>query len=90
MLRSAKQHASSPPADLLDRDAWRAVREKARWLVRRGGFAASDRPDIEQELAIQLWRGLPRYDPARGSRHGFVATILRRGGRAFALAPPSQ
>ncbi len=96
MIRPAEQPASRkpprPPAqiDLLGRDAWRAIRRKARRLVARGGFAASDLEDLEQELAISLWRGLPSYDPALGSIRSFIATILHRAAATLWRSRSSQ
>jgi len=96
MIRSAEQTASRKPprpptvTDPLGREAWRAVRRKARRLVARGGFAASDREDLEQELAIRLWRGLPSYDPALGSIESFIATILHRAAATLWRSRHSQ
>ena len=38
----------------------------------------SDREDIEQELALHVWRQLPKSDPDRGSRHTFVARVIEK------------
>jgi len=82
MIRPADQPAPKKPsaaeADPLGREAWRAVRRKAKRLVVAGRFAAADREDLEQELAIRLWQGLSSYDPALGSLPSFIATILHR------------
>lgn len=55
------------PADA--REAFAAVLERHRALMRRIAYAygrdRSEREDIEQEIATQLWRAWPRYDPTR-------------------------
>jgi RNA polymerase sigma-70 factor (ECF subfamily) len=60
----------------LDEYAVRIIKRKAKQLAGRSGFNESDRHDIEQELALHVWRRLPMEDPTRSSRHTFVARII--------------
>ena len=60
----------------LDEYAVRLIRHKARQLVGRAGFVEADRHDIEQELAIDLLRRLPRFDAARSKRETFITRII--------------
>jgi len=62
----------------LDEYAVRIIKRKAKQLVGHPGFAESDREDIEQELALHVWRKLPKSDPDRGSRHTFAARIIEK------------
>ena len=55
-------------------------------LIRRKAkqFAEADRDDIEQELALQLWRQHPKYDAARSSPQTFATRVV--GSKAANLA----
>jgi len=52
------------------------IRAKARKLSRAFGFTAQDIPDIEQELALELIRRLPLFDPSKAKRSTFAARVL--------------
>lgn len=52
------------------------IRRKAKQLVGRAGFTASDRPDIEQELHLDLLRRLPRLDESRAKRTTFIRHVV--------------
>ena len=52
------------------------IRQKARQLVRHPGFTKSDRPDIEQELAIELVQKFCQFDPARARETTFIARVI--------------
>ena len=52
------------------------IRQKARQLVRHPGFSKSDRPDIEQELAIELVQKFCQFDPARARETTFIARVI--------------
>jgi len=52
------------------------IRQKARQLVRHPGFSKSDRPDIEQELAIELVQKYDQFDPKRARETTFIARVL--------------
>ena len=54
--------------------ASRLVRRKGAQLVGRAGFTESDRPDIEQSLALEVVRRIRKFDPERGR---FEATVHR-------------
>lgn len=60
----------------LDAYAVKIIRHKARQLVGSAGFVAADRHDLEQELAVDLLRRLPRFDPALAKRETFIARIV--------------
>lgn len=47
-------------------------------IIRRGGFTSSDRPDLEQELALQAHVSGPKYDPRRGARGAFYDCVMER------------
>lgn len=50
----------------------------ASWQLVTGGlFAMHERPDLEQDISLDLWRRLPQYDPARSSLHTFVDRLVR-------------
>ena len=61
----------TPTADTTDppHERFEALLESHRGVVAKVAFTycrnAEDRRDLEQEIAAQLWRAFPRYDPAR-------------------------
>jgi RNA polymerase sigma-70 factor (ECF subfamily) len=67
----------------LDEFAMRLVRCTARQLVGRSGFTASDREDIEQDLALDLLAHLPHFDPRRANAEAFVTHIVRNAVRTL-------
>ncbi len=58
--------AAAPP---LDHDRFADVLQRHAGLVRKVAHSytrnAADRADLAQEIALQLWRAWPAYDPAR-------------------------
>ena len=62
--------------DGIDPYAAGLIRFKARQLVGKAGFTASDREDIEQELILDLLRRLPKYNPKRAQRNTFIARVV--------------
>ena len=62
--------------DGIDPYAARLIRFKARQLVGKAGFTASDREDIEQELILDLLRRLPKYNPKRAQLNTFIARVV--------------
>ena len=60
----------------LDAYAVKIIKHKARQLVGSAGFVAADRHDLEQELAVDLLRRLPRFDPTLAKRETFIARIV--------------
>jgi len=68
----------SPWNGILPEYAVRQIRRKARKLVGRYGFTRSDQGDIEEELAISVWRRLPEYDPTKGGLEAFLYWLIKR------------
>ncbi len=62
--------------DGIDPYAARLIKYKARRLIGQGGFTASDREDIEQELTLDLLRRLPKYNPKRAQLNTFIARVV--------------
>ncbi len=60
----------------VDPYAIRLIKYKARMLVGKAGFTASDREDLEQELILDLLHRLPRYDRNRARRSTFIARVV--------------
>ncbi len=60
----------------IDPYAIRLIEYKARMLVGKAGFTASDRDDLEQELILDLLHRLPRYDRNRAQRNTFIARVV--------------
>ena len=54
------------------------IHHKARQLVGTAGFNEDDVEDIEQELALDLLRRLPKFDPSRATHNTFVARLVER------------
>jgi len=52
------------------------IRHKVRRLASRVRAADLTCEDLEQELTLQLLRGLSRFDPDRGHPHAFVTIVL--------------
>ena len=74
---SSSRDGSRPQHPLLaDGYAERLASIKARQLVGKAGYTRSDRPDIEQELLLDLIERLPDYDSSRASRHTFIARVI--------------
>lgn len=52
------------------------VRGKTRQLLRRAGFTRSDADDVEQEIALDLLKRLPRFDPSKASLRTFATRVV--------------
>lgn len=52
------------------------IRWKARGLVGDYGLTEQDREDIEQELLLELWERLPRFDPELSTHRAFVWGVV--------------
>lgn len=63
---------------MLDAYGIKLVRTKAHQLVGRAGFTKLDRPDIEQELALDLYLRLPLFNPDKGKRSTFMTRVVER------------
>jgi len=59
-----------------DSFASQLIRQKARQLVRHPGFTKSDQPDIEQELAVELFQKYDQFDPDRARETTFIARVI--------------
>jgi len=58
--------------------AARLIHFKARMLSRRRAFAGDDREDIEQDLWLDLFERLPKYDPTKATLNTFIALVVER------------
>lgn len=52
------------------------IRNKARRLVGQFSFTATDRADIEQDLAVHILKQLRNFDPRRGNQATFIRRIV--------------
>jgi RNA polymerase sigma factor (sigma-70 family) len=52
------------------------IRHKARRLIGHHGFTGHDIEDLEQDLCLHVLQRSDRFDPARGARHAFIATVI--------------
>lgn len=52
------------------------IKHKAWTLIGTIGFTISDREDLEQELALDILRRLPKFDPERAQLMTFIARII--------------
>ena len=59
--------------DGIDAYTVKLIKFKARQLVGKEGFTASDRDDLEQELMLDLLLRLPKYDSRCAQRNTFIA-----------------
>ena len=62
--------------DHLNEYARTLIRVKASQLARRPEFSKSDREDIEQDLAIQIYLKTAQYDSNRSSLNTFLARVV--------------
>jgi RNA polymerase sigma-70 factor, ECF subfamily len=62
--------------DGIDPYAVRIIKHKARKLVGHSGFTESDREDLEQEMMMDLFRRLPKYNPNLSQRNTFIAQVV--------------
>jgi len=61
----------------LDPFAARLAKKMGRWTAGWFGLVDDDRCDVEQVLMIAAWRSLPRFDPKRGTKEGFLTRVMR-------------
>jgi RNA polymerase sigma-70 factor (ECF subfamily) len=52
------------------------IRYKARQLIGKAGFTEDDRPDLEQELMIDLLQRMRHFNPAKAKKTTFMARIV--------------
>src|SRR6266581_2571066 len=74
----------------IDPAARALIRHKVSRLIGRHGFTASDREDLEQELALQAHIAAAKYDPTRGSPTAFYATVLTNKVKSVVAAAKAQ
>ena len=60
----------------IDPYAIQIIKFKARRLVGKVGFTASDRADLEQELILDLLHRLPKYDCNRAQLSTFISRVV--------------
>lgn len=53
------------------------ARRRARFLAMRWGQRGDDTDDAEQSVAIDVWRALPSYDPARASLGAWLDRVVK-------------
>lgn len=57
--------------------AERLIKRKAKRLIGRAGLVRSDQEDIEQELRLDLWHRLSRFDPDKSPRDMFTTCVVK-------------
>lgn len=67
------------PIEIYNEYARTIIRVKARQLVRRPGFTASDQEDIEQDLALHLLKQANLFDSNRSSINTFISQVVNSG-----------
>jgi len=72
--------------DVLHPYATTTIRIHARCLARDQVIPGMAREDYEQELAADLWRRLPTYDPQRASLPTFIDRLVRNRVAGFFAA----
>ncbi len=60
----------------LDAKTVKRIWSKAMQLSKQEGFRADEWPDLQQELVVHVLEQLPKYDPRRGKREHFLASII--------------
>ena len=70
----APERSALPP--MLTDEEENTVRHYARALVGHAGFTTSDQDDIEQELRLDIFLRLPKYDPAKSKRTTFITRVI--------------
>lgn len=61
----------------------RYIRRKSRQLLGHASLRKSDRADVEQELKMEVWKAIPKFDPVEGNWRAFVATVVERQAEQF-------
>ena len=54
------------------------IQFKARQLVGTAGFTKDDIEDLEQDMRLDLWQRLPKFDPGKAKYSTFVSRIINR------------
>jgi DNA-directed RNA polymerase specialized sigma24 family protein len=74
------------PDEALQTQVWR----RAARLAGSTGFSQSDTPDFSQELTLDVWQRLHKFDPQRASRKTFVNRVLDHGVASLARVVQSK
>jgi RNA polymerase sigma factor (sigma-70 family) len=77
MLQNATSPTVASPSPI-DPYAQDRIAYHARRLSRKPGFTISDVPDLEQELAMDLLKALPKFDPSKASLPTFISRVVNR------------
>jgi RNA polymerase sigma-70 factor (ECF subfamily) len=67
---------ATPDLATIDPALMTLVRAKAAGLAGQYGFSLTDRDDIRQELLLDCWIRLGKFDPAKSSRRGFLHRVV--------------
>lgn len=62
--------------DGIDPYAANLIRYKAYQLVGKAGFTQADRPDLEQELMLDLLKRMDKFNPAKAKKSTFIARVI--------------
>lgn len=62
--------------DGIDSYATKLIRYKAYSMVGKAGFCEADRPDLEQDMMLDLLQRLDKYNPAKASKNTFISRIV--------------
>ena len=54
------------------------IHHKTRQLVGKAGFTEDDIEDLEQEMRLDLWGRLPKFDPNKATYNTFVSRLVER------------
>ncbi len=73
----------TPSYENFDDYAITCIKLKVRQLIKRCGFDASDREDLEQELALHLFERIREHDPERGTVKTFIVCIVENKARTM-------
>lgn len=65
------------PRELTTED-WKNIKATSRKAVGNRGILESDRPDIEQELAIALWQESPKFNSRQSSWNTYAYHVLEK------------
>lgn len=60
----------------IERYAVQLIKFKAMQMVGKSGFGEDDREDLEQELAADLLKRLPKFNPVRAQLNTFINRIV--------------
>lgn len=73
----------TPGYEDYDEYAITTIKLKVRQLIKRCGFDASERDDLEQELALHLFERIREHDPERGTMKTFIVCVVENKTRTM-------